>query len=176
MADIVKLREALQLFVGSSLHRILVDFVDSNQQRYSAPTEDGEQSLDNYALFNEYAAVVEAQLSAFLEEKGLSSDEMWRVVKDLHESNEQDLRHEVSFLLASTDFERFCAFFEEYTSSSSLWGTGGEEFGGLEDGLGGSLDTGHDSGCFGEDGEVFGGVIEPHGYGLEGEGEAPAWA
>ena len=59
---------------------------------------------------------------------------MWvQVVQELHAAGEQDLQHELSFLLASTEFEMFCRLFEEYSGTQGL-------VGGLEDEEGGKLE------------------------------------
>ena len=50
-SDISRITMVLENFCKQQLQRTISEFVSTNQGRYQPATADGEQSLDNYAIF-----------------------------------------------------------------------------------------------------------------------------
>ena len=126
--DVAEVGAALEEFFASELHETLLKFVSVNHPRFQPPMDGvDEHSHDNYTLFKEFAALVEEKLGALLEKRGLSSAALWECVQELHASGEQDLKMQLDFLLASTEYSRFLTVFGEYRS---LAGVGAMEEGG----------------------------------------------
>jgi len=131
-SDLAAISSCLEEFLGGNLQSILSSFVQENKGRFQPPATDGEHSLVNTELFNEYSALVEQSLSTLLESRDLSSEGLYSLAKDLHESGEQDLKFELGYLLATTDFDQFEAVFQQECASKEEdpWGTGGGGGGG----------------------------------------------
>lgn len=115
--ELAQLAAALESFFAEGMHLTLQRFVADNKAKFVALQPGGteEQSHSNFVLFQQFSVLVESELASFLEQRGLSTDKLWQVVKAAHEGGEADLAPHLNYLLASTEYLQFVQLFADYS-------------------------------------------------------------
>lgn len=83
------MKEALEEFFAGELHQVLSSFVRDNRRLFTPPDSESGHSHANHELFQKYTALVETKLAIALERRGMTSDELWEGVQELHAAGEQ---------------------------------------------------------------------------------------
>lgn len=96
---------------------LISKFINENCQKLEEAKESGEQSINNYLLFQQYSEMIEKNLEGFLKEQKISQDSFYEALQFARDENLPC--NFLDYILSSIEYEAFYYLMLDYKHMST---------------------------------------------------------